>query len=202
MDEQTARSGDDFALLVIRARRGDAAALTALIRQYEPELRIVARVRLGASLRPYLDSMDLVQSVHYSLLRGLRQNRFDIACADEMLALAVTLLQRKIARHWRRHRRQQRLDGQTPGAGPVQDWLAGRDDGRNDPARLAQLHDEIHHICRDLNVTDRRLIELRLQDLKTAEAARQLGEKPNSCRARLKRLRERLQHKGGLADGG
>ena len=39
-----------------------------LVAAYEPEVRLVARVRLGTALRPYLDSVDLVQSVHRSVL--------------------------------------------------------------------------------------------------------------------------------------
>src|SRR6188508_2597024 len=63
-----------FDEILARARTGDEDALTELARQYEPEVRAVARVRLGPALRPYLDTMDLVQSVHRSLMVGLRAN--------------------------------------------------------------------------------------------------------------------------------
>ncbi len=62
----------DFDLLLAAARSGDESAMQQLIEQYEPELRIVARNRLGAALRPHLDTIDLVQSVHRSLMIGLR----------------------------------------------------------------------------------------------------------------------------------
>src|SRR5436189_5502451 len=65
-----------FEEILAKARTGDEAALSDLARQYEPEVRAVARVRLGPALRPYLDTMDLVQSVHRRLLVGLRNNMF------------------------------------------------------------------------------------------------------------------------------
>ena len=60
-----------FGPLLERTRQGDKEALAEIARTYESEVRIMARVRLGPALRPYLDSMDLVQSVHRSLLIGL-----------------------------------------------------------------------------------------------------------------------------------
>ncbi len=98
-----------FEVLLSAARAGDGAAMEELARQYEPELRIVARLRLGPALRPYLDSVDLVQSVHRSLMMGLRNDRFDINTPQNLLALALTIVRRKAARHWRHLQRQRRL---------------------------------------------------------------------------------------------
>src|ERR1051325_4822453 len=106
----------DFAALVSRARAGDPGALTRLAQQYEPKVRIVARVLLGPALRPYLDSMDLVQSVHRRLLVGLRANKFDTPAPAPLIALAVTLVRRKAAGQWRPLRRQQRLDAGRDGS--------------------------------------------------------------------------------------
>src|SRR3954453_8424579 len=98
-----------FAVLLSRARRGDAVAVSELCRQYEPRLRVVARVLLGPALRPVLDSMDLVQSVHRSLIVGMREEKFNISTPENLIALALTLLRRKVARQWRRMQRQRRL---------------------------------------------------------------------------------------------
>src|SRR5258708_25204250 len=109
--------GGDFASVLARARGGDRAALDQLAREYEPKLRLVARVLLGPALRPYLDSVDLVQSVHKSLLLGLRGDKFALDTPDDLLALALTLVRRKVARQWRRLQRQHRLSagaGATP----------------------------------------------------------------------------------------
>src|SRR5262245_24241491 len=49
-------TADDFTSLMARARGGDRDAADRLIREYEPKVRLVARVLLGPALRPYLDS--------------------------------------------------------------------------------------------------------------------------------------------------
>jgi RNA polymerase sigma-70 factor (ECF subfamily) len=63
---------ETFADLLARARRQDPAALAELVQRYESRVRMVARVLLGPALRPYLDSLDLVQSVHRSLMLGIQ----------------------------------------------------------------------------------------------------------------------------------
>ncbi len=67
--------GDEqFAHLMARATSGDIQAQDDICHQYERQVRIVARVLLGTALRPHLDSMDLMQSVHKSLLMGCAIN--------------------------------------------------------------------------------------------------------------------------------
>ena len=68
----------DFADLLRRAAH-DPAAQEQLCQHYAAKVRIVARVLLGPALRPHFDSLDLVQSVHRSLLMGLQSDKFDIS---------------------------------------------------------------------------------------------------------------------------
>ena len=86
----------DFATLLKRAAAQDAAAQAQLCQHYEPKVRIVARVLLGPALRSHFDSMDLVQSVHRSLLVGLRHEKFDISTPEKLIALASTIVRRKV----------------------------------------------------------------------------------------------------------
>jgi RNA polymerase sigma factor (sigma-70 family) len=187
-----AQPPEEFAALLARARQGDRDALGELVRQYEPELRVAVRVHLGPALRPYLDSMDVVQSVHHSLMRGIKQNKFDFATIKELLALAGTLVRRKIARHWGRMRRQQRGDGSCD----VEQLLFDLTSTEEDPALAAQHRDQISHVCRHLDATDRRLIELKLLLFSTAQAARIMGVREDSLRVRLQRLRQKLREHG------
>jgi RNA polymerase sigma factor (sigma-70 family) len=187
----------DFTVLLARARGGDPGALAELVRQYEPEVRLVARVLLGPALRPYLDSLDLVQSVHRSLLLGLRHGKVDVSSSEGLIALAVTMVRRKIARQWRRHQHQKRanFDGD---AGSLAGKLADLSRSVVDPARAAQLHDSLRHLCDHLDSAERWMLELRLQGNSTAEVARQLGLDPDILRVRLSRLRQRLRDQGVL----
>jgi RNA polymerase sigma-70 factor (ECF subfamily) len=191
---------EPFAALVTRARRGDQAALTELVRQYEPKVRLVARVLLGPALRPYLDSMDLVQSVHHSLLLGLRRQKFDLAGPEQLLALALTLVRRKVARHWRRLQRQQRLSLGASETGNLPHLLTSLSSPGDDPARAAQFNDQVEHLCRHLAESERRMLQLRLAGHSTAEIAQNLGLHPIALRVRMTRLRQRLEASGVLTD--
>ncbi len=195
-----AEPSGSFADLLERARQGDAAALAELARTYEPEVRLVARYRLGPALRPYLDTVDLVQSVHKSLLLGLRGDRFDLSSPDKLVALALTIVRRKVARHWRRLRRQHRLSHAGPAGEDAVQTLASLSSPGDDPARAAQLRDAVQHLWNHLDAGERRLIELRLQGLSTADAARELGQDADVLRVRLSRLRQRLRAAGVLTD--
>jgi RNA polymerase sigma-70 factor (ECF subfamily) len=192
-------ASSDFATLLTQARAGDRAALDLLAREYEPKLRLVARVLLGPALRPYLDSMDLVQSVHRSLLLGLRNQKFAFEKPDDVLALALTLVRRKAARHWRRLQRQQRLSsaGDTPVLAEVLTTL-GR--AHDDPAAAAQFRDQVDQLCANLNQAERRLLELRLQGHSPAECAAELELSAVAFRVRLTRLRQRLRESGVIDD--
>lgn len=187
-----------FADLLERARRGDSNALAALASQYEPEVRVMARVLLGPALRPYLDSLDLVQSVHRSLLAGLRHGKIDLTNPQRLVALALTMVRRKIARQWRRHQRQERPVGGD--AETLADRLATLCSAEDDPARRAERNDSLRLVCRQLTETERRLIELRLNGCSTIEAAGQLGLDADVLRVRLSRLRQRLQQAGILEE--
>jgi RNA polymerase sigma-70 factor (ECF subfamily) len=191
---------NDFVTLLERGRRGDQEALAQLARQYESKVRLVARVLLGPALRPYLDSLDLVQSVHRSLLLGLRQERFTVANPENLLALALTMVRRKVARQWRRARRQLRLDQGSGSTNDLAQLLTSLGTTQSDPARLAQFNDQVHHLCEQMDAGERRLLDLRLQGFSTAEMAREMDLTAVALRVRLTRLRQRLRATGVLDD--
>lgn len=185
----------DFSTLLAKARQGDQEALAYLSRQYEPKLRIVARVLLGPALRPYLDSTDLVQSVHRSLMLGIKRQQFDIAGPENLVALALTLVRRKVARKWRRMQRQQRLDCGRADTGDFAHLLTSLS-GADNPARTAELREQVDHVCSNLDETERKIFELRSQGYSTAEIACQLGLNGGTLRVRMTRLRQRLRTAG------
>ncbi len=171
-----------------------------LLGKYETKVRLVARVLLGPALRPYLDSLDLVQSVHGSLLRGLREETFVISTPEHLVALALTLVRRKVAQKWRHLQRQQRLSGGAAETGCLPDVLTSLSSPQDDPVRAAQFKDQVVHLSANLKETERRLLELRLQGYTLTEVAHELGLTPVALRVRLTRLRQRLRAAGVLDD--
>jgi RNA polymerase sigma-70 factor (ECF subfamily) len=175
----------DFAAVLERARGGDAEATAQLVRQYEPEVRRVARRRLGPALRAALESIDLVQSVHRSLLRCLRENRFTITGPQDLVALAVTMVKRKAARKWARLQREREV---------LQ--LRALVLSRIKPDRASKLAEELQDLLETLDDSDFQLVKLYLEGHSTVEAARILGLDPDSLRVRRSRLFRKLRASG------
>lgn len=192
----------DFAALLDRAAAGDPMAIDALVAQYEPKVRIVARVLLGPALRPYLDSTDLAQSVHLSILSGLRNQRFRFEKPDDLIGLAVTVVRRKAAKHWRHLQRQRRLsgDGAARSNADLPGVLAALSAGGTDPAAEAAYRDQLAHLCRHLDDTERHILDLRLDGFTPAEIADRIGVGRVALRVRLTRLRQRLHAAGVVTD--
>lgn len=189
-----------FAELLARVRAGDADATAELVRRYEPRVRLAARMLLGPALRPHLDSVDLAQSVHRTLLLGLKDEKFDFQSSEQLLALLLTVVRRKVAHHWRKMQRQQRLSVNETGSGDVVSVLASLASRQEGPAQEAALNDAVRKVLAGLGEVDRRMIELRLGGFSTAEVAAELGLDARILRARLSRLRQRLRDEGVLTE--
>jgi RNA polymerase sigma-70 factor (ECF subfamily) len=188
-----------FSALVAEARRGDEDAVRELVRQYEPEIRRFARAHLGAPLRTWVGSMDVINSVYRSLFLGLRRARFDLAAPEQLVALAVTMVRRKIARHWRRWKRQQQALGRPHNLDALAERLPAPP-GEDDPVGSAIVAEITRRLPEALSGTERKLVEGRLQGYSTAEIARDLGVNADVLRVQWGRLRQRLQAAGRLDD--
>ncbi|MBY0523863.1 MAG: sigma-70 family RNA polymerase sigma factor [Gemmataceae bacterium] len=176
---------DNLPALLARIETGDEAALMDLLQRYEPRLRTAARVLLGPLLRPHLDTIDLVQSVHRVLVPGLRAGDYHFADPDQVVALALTVLRRKVAANWRK------VKSEQPGDVPE---LASP--GASDPALTAQLRDGLEQVLSHLTEAERQLVELRLDGLAPADMAAHLGCDAHVLRSRLSKLRQKLYDAG------
>jgi RNA polymerase sigma factor (sigma-70 family) len=189
---------NEFADLLERIRQGDREALGALLSAYEPALRRFARTHLGPALRPYADSLDLVQSVNKSVMIALWSNRYEFSSPAKLLALAKTILKRKVAHLAERMGRQQRADagpgGDDSHKGPLQSLRSPE----ADPAEAAAFHNTLDHVCRQLNERERHILRLLLQGHTRKEIAEELGEDPHAFRVYWGRVLERLRASGAL----
>jgi len=184
--------GDDFLALVGRVREGDKTAASELVGRYERAVLRAVRSRLGQNMRRALDSMDVVQSVHQSLLIGLRSQRFDLSSPAQLIALAVVMVQRKIARHWRKIK-QLPTTGDTVTGGTPLDCVISDEPA---PAEVAAAGDLLEQFLLQLNEFDRTLVRLKLDGYSSVEAAAVLGREPAFIRMRWSRLRQILRQRG------
>ncbi len=173
-----------FTQLMDRATSGDIDAQMDICHQYERQVRIVARVLLGTALRPHLDSMDLMQSVHKSLLMGLRNKRFDISSPEKLVALACTIVRRKVARKWRRHRRQVMFDSHSTTHDTLEATLHTLAPGGTTPMEKAALVESIQSLCEGLSDVERVMVQRRMEGFTTGEVATELNIHPVAIRVR------------------
>lgn len=192
---------EEFSELLQRAARGDSEAQHAICRQYERQVRIVARVLLGPQLRSHLDSTDVMQSVHHSLLMGIKYDRFDIASPAKLVALACTLARRKVARKWRLHRRQVRHGPPAGDSDYLCNTLSAIANRPIGPVEAAEFNDLLGRLCESMNVMERKMLEMRLDGYTNGEVAATLGIHPAAIRVRWTRLKQRLEAAGAVADG-
>jgi len=177
-------------MLLDRVREGDEDALAALLEEFQYPIRRVARRFLGRALRPHLDSVDLMQVVHKTLLLALRNQKIELAEPEKVVALATTIVQRNVAHYWGHIKR--KPETQLSAAVGSQDEPFDDDT----PAKVCAFTDEVENLLKGLNPVDRRLLELRLNGYTTADAARELDVAPSRLRMRLGRLRKRFKQLG------
>jgi RNA polymerase sigma-70 factor (ECF subfamily) len=186
---------DDFAELLSKVRSGDEFATAQLVQRYERAVLRSVRSRLGQSMRVTLDSMDIMQSVHRSLLLGLRNDKFQFSSSQQLIALAVSMVHRKVARKWRGMKK---LETNRLASG-IESEIAFLDQiASGDPtvSRVASADELLQHFLSRLQELDQQLVRLKLAGCSSEDAARLLHSDPAFIRMRWSRLRRKLREEG------
>lgn len=178
---------DDFSGLIRRVRSGDAEAARELIRRYEPAIRREARLRLGPSLKPVFDSIDLCQSVLGSFFVRVAAGQYEIEAPGGLMKLLLAMTRNKV-REKARKPREARLGAHEPAAGGA------------DPADLVLNGEFLEEFRRRLSADERILWERRRQDLPWTQIATELGGSPELLRQRYSRAVRRVACELGLED--
>lgn len=178
----------------MRVRAGDESAACELVQRYERTVLRSVRSRLGKSMRRTLDSADVLQSVHRSLLIGIKNERYHVSSPQQLIGLAVVMVQRKAARLWRKlkHLPTSGLDAADSRETRV-DRIASPDPT---PSETVSAADLLEHFLSQLDELDQRLVRLKLDGHSSAESAALLGRDPAFVRMRWTRLRQKLRDRG------
>lgn len=187
-----AAATDEYQSVLNRARAGNQAAIAQLVQVYGADIRLIARARLGSALRPILDSVDVVQSVHRCVMLGLRGGTFDVSTPEKLVAVAVGMVRIKIARHWRRLRIQERSKTVFDRDANLSYMLAALISREDNPAHVAELKDQMSRVSKELSDFELQVVQMRLDGHNTAAVARELGLDADMLRVQLGRLRKRL----------
>ena len=181
--------GDDFAELIRRIRTGDALAARDLIRRYEAAIRREARLRLGPSLRPLFDSMDLCQSVLGSFFVRVVAGHYELESPGHLMRLLIAMTRNKV-----REKARKRCEVKLGAFEPVAD--------DPDPVDLLINRDFLAEFRGRLSEEELALWERRRQDRPWHEIVTELGGTPESLRQQYSRAIHRVARELGLEDTG
>jgi RNA polymerase sigma factor (sigma-70 family) len=186
-----------FAALIESVRLGDEAAVTALLGQFEPEVRMMVRVRLPRILRNQLDSMDIVQAIWTSVFTGKPDDVTRFTDVGQFRGFLAGVARNKVYEEYRRRTR-------------VKKYCLGREErlyvrkGERDvpldvvasdptPSEGVQADDRLDQLTRGRPLEEVRVVDLRRQGLKFHEIAQRLGTSERSIRRVIKSIQKRME---------
>lgn len=193
--------------LLASAANGDEQALSALFTKHRSRLKRMINARLDPRLTARIDASDIVQEVHVEVTRRLTEYmaRPDIPFFNWMRSLAKQKLIEVVRRHVhaqaRDVRREQPLAPHltTDSSVALAGFLLENVPSPSSAIGREEIKSIIEQAIIGLDEIDREILMLRhVEQLKTPEAAIELGITQNTCRQRhvraLKRLRDALAH--------
>jgi len=177
---------DSFVELLARVRRGDQQAAEKLIRQYEPDLRVIARVRLtDPNLRRVIDSMDICQSILANFFVRVAAGQFELETPEQLLKLLAAMVRNKVTDHARRAHRQCRDASLVVATAADELPLA---DSADTPSKIVAHKEMLNEVNERLSDEERLIAEQRSIGCGWNEIAEQVGGTPEAalkgfCRA-------------------
>jgi RNA polymerase sigma factor (sigma-70 family) len=177
--------------LLRAARAGDRASFDDLLRRSEDRLLRLVRARMGAVLRGFEESGDLVQSAMAEAVRGLP--RFEYAGEGSFLRWLSTIVEHKIRHHLRDLQRQRRDPGRHADAAP--DAIAADATSPSEAAIGGELEASYTAALGSLPAADQEVLLLHLDlGCSHAEIAAAIGApSPEAVRKRIARTLVRLE---------
>ena len=189
-------AADETAELVARWRQGDQKAAAELFRRYANRLVGLARSQLSRRVGQRLDAEDIVQSVYRSFFADVRAGRYDIQRGGDLWRLLVTITlckARNQANHCGRAKRAVERDqgfGSEDSLLGIQPHVLAHGPT---PVEAAALADELEQLMQHLDLSDRRIVELRLQGYKLAEIAGLVGRSQRTVCRVLEEVKQQLE---------
>jgi RNA polymerase sigma factor (sigma-70 family) len=185
-----------FRDLIRRVRAGDEAAAADLLRQYEPEIKRLVRVRLtDPRIRRAVDSMDVCQSVLANFFVRAAAGQFDLDEPGQLLKLLLRMTQNKVRDHVRRRQAECR-DVRRESRGP--EALAQLPGQEATPSHIVAGRELLQEVRRRLTTEERYLAEQREQGRNWADLAAELNKSPDALRHQLTRGLDRVAAELGL----
>jgi len=186
-----------FRDLMKRVRAGNQDAAAELVRQYEPEIRRVIRIRLtDRRLTRVLDSMDVCQSVMANFFVRAAAGQFELERPDQLLRLLVTMAKNRLFDQARKQKASRRDSRRVESGGD--DRLQNVAAGTGTPSEIISEKELLQAVQKQLTDDERQLAELRTLGKDWAEIAKEVGSTPEAVRKKLSRAMDRVTRRLGI----
>ena len=190
---------DNLAELMKRVREGDQHAAELLVKQYEPLIRRMVRLRLeDQRLSRVFESMDVCQSVLGSFFVRAAMGQFDVQEPGQLVNLLITMTRNKVASAARREYQQKR-DRRRTSEGDSQQMARIESHAETPSVVVAgkELVDKARALMRD---AERQISELRSGGCSWEEIAQTMGGTAQSRRVQFMRATSRIMAQLGIDD--
>lgn len=170
---------------------GDEDAAWQLYERYVKRLVGLARSRLSEKLTARVDAEDVVQSVYRSFFRNAEAGRYDLEQPGDLWRLLASITINKVRDQAKRHTQQKRSVDRESGAADVERLAISFEALiTNDPSPDAamMLIDEVEQVMSELDESQRRILELRLQGHIVEDIAGLAGCSERTVRRKLERI--------------
>lgn len=190
-------SEEPIAELMQRVRRGDPEAAATLVRQYEPLIRRMVRLKLeDKRLSRVFESMDVCQSVLGSFFVRAAAGQYDLNEPGQLINLLISITRNKVAGAARREYRQKRDRRRiTEGDSQAMAGVAGKEETPSDILAGRELLERARALLRD---DEREIAALRAAGCAWEEVATKLGGTAQARRVQFMRAMDRVTKELGL----
>lgn len=196
-------TGSNFERLLSALAEGSEEAAWEIVETYSPNILRAVRRSMPVSIRPKLDSVDIVQSVWASLLVDNEEMR-NFRTPEKFIAYLVGTARQKVLatyRHYTRNARRNLYRERPLNAVPTNDDMAADESDREptllvgrDPtaSAVASVRETWEGILKQCDEREQKLVQLRLSGRTNEEIAQELGMSVRTVRRVLERLTEML----------
>lgn len=188
----------EFCRLISLAQNGDEEAVATLLRQFEPDVRLMVRVRLPRALRTQFDSMDFVQAVWQSVLADREGDALEgFENAGHFRAYLSGVARNKVMEEYRRRTQTRKYDLNREE--PLYFRRGGRDEPRAvaspdpSPSQEVQAEDRLDQMTAGRPRLEAEIVELRRQGLTFEEIAARLKLSDRAVRRVIDAVRHRME---------
>jgi RNA polymerase sigma-70 factor (ECF subfamily) len=195
---------DETIVLVDRLKAGDARAADELFSRYVDRLLELARGRLSAKLARRVDAEDIVQSAYRSFFVRAQQGEYALGASGELWRLLVAITINKVRGQAEFHSAGKRSLGAeqsvraSPDLPPVELAVVTREPSPDEAALLVEM---IEGLMVDMDETQRRMLELRLQGYQIEEIAAEVQRSERGVRRLLDKVKNQLHTDSGVTHG-